>query len=204
MYQTFRNMTVDMARMQDAIELITGARDRLNSEHGGRYAVSVAVGGDPSAVSLSSPFDNLADYESLRAGVAADPVLQSIIRLAGGIITSAQDAIAQIIKPPAPRGQFADVNIASMHMPAVADAIGFAVEVADFVEQKTGNPVGVLTAVTGNRSGLMWLGFSESLDQLANDSQTLETDPEYLAFFARSESLFVPGTLEQSIWQILP
>ena len=50
----------------------------------------------------------------------------------------------------------------------------------------------------------MWIGFAESLDQVAKDSQTLETDPDYLAFFARSENLFVPGTLEDSIWQILP
>jgi hypothetical protein len=86
-------MTVDMARMHDAIGPPTSARDRPNSEHGGNCAISVAVGGD--------------------------------------------------------------------------------------------------------------LGFSESLDQLATDAQALETDPDHLAFFARSQNLFVPGTLEQSIWQIL-
>ena len=51
---------------------------------------------------------------------------------------------------------------------------------------------------------MLWIAFAESLDQVAKDSQTLETDPDYLAFFARSGDLFVPGTLEDSIWQILP
>lgn len=48
------------------------------------------------------------------------------------------------------------------------------------------------------------MGFSDSLDQAAQDSQTMESDPDYLAFFKRSESLFVPGTLEQSFWQLAP
>ena len=90
-----------------------------------------------------------------------------------------------------------------MHMPAVVDATGFAVEIAEFVDQKLGRSVGVLTAMTGNRAGLMRLGDADSLDRVAADSQTLETDPDYLAFFKRSESLFAPGTLEQSIWQLL-
>jgi hypothetical protein len=204
MYQVFRNMTADMARMQDAIHMITTARDRMNSEHGANYAVSVAVGGDPSAVSLTSPFETLGEYEAVRAAAAQDPVIQSLIRMSGDVLTSVQDTIGQVVKPSAPRGSFATVSQAMMHMPAVVDAIGFAGEVADFVEQKTGNGVGVMTAMTGNRAGLLWIGFAESLDQVAKDSQTLETDPDYLAFFARSENLFVPGTLEDSIWQILP
>ena len=81
MYQTFRNMTVNTARMQDAIGLITMARDRLNSEHGGNYAVSVAVGGDPSAVTLSSPFETLGQYETMRAAAAQDPVGDAIDRM---------------------------------------------------------------------------------------------------------------------------
>ncbi len=204
MYQLFRNMTVDMSRMQDALEMTAAARDRLNSEHGGSYAVSVAVGGDPSAVTLSSAFETLGQYEAMRAAASQDPVIQSIVRRSGDVLTSVQDTIAQIVKPPAPRGSYVTVNTAMMHMPAVVGAMGFAIEVADFVEKKTGNALGVMTAMTGNRAGLAWVGFSESLDQLANDQQTLETDPDYLAFFAQSENLFVPGTLEQGIWQMLP
>ena len=204
MYHQFRNMTVDTSRMQDALEMLIGARDRINSEHGGNYAVAVAVGGDPAAVTLSSPFETLGAYEQLRAVAGQDPVIQSMIRMGGGLVTSMQDTITHIVKAPDQRGPFATVNTAMMHMPAVMDAVGFAVEVADFVEKKNGNAVGVMTGVTGNRAMLAWIGFSESLGQIGTDSEALETDPDYLAFFARSEPLFVPGTLEQSFWQILP
>jgi hypothetical protein len=184
--------------------MLTSARDRINSEHGGRYAVAIAVGGDPAAVSLSSPFETLGDYEKMRAAVGQDPIVQGMIRMGGGLITSMQDAITHIVKAPGQRGSFATINTAMMHMPAVMEAVGFAVEVADFVEKKNGNAVGVMTGVTGNRAMLAWVGFTDSLDQIGRDSEALETDPDYLAFFARSEPLFVPGTLEQSFWQMLP
>ena len=140
----------------------------------------------------------------MRAATAEDAQIQSIVRLSGDLITSIQDTIGQVLKPPSARGAFAQVNVAMMHMPAVVDAIGFALEVAEYADDKLGRDIGVVSALTGNRAGLMWLGYTDSLDQLATETQKLETDPGYLDFFKRSESLFVPGTLEQSIWQVLP
>ena len=204
MYMVFRNMSADMGRMQDVIALAVAARDRLNSEHGGSYGVSVNIGGDPGAISLASPFTSLGEYQAMRAAVAGDAQMQSITRLASPMLTSVQDTIAQVLKAPAGRGGFAQVNTAMMHMPAVVDAIGFALEVAQFVDNKLGQSVGVLTAVTGNRAGLMWLSYADSLDQVGTNGQALETDPAYLDFFKRSGSVFVPGSLEQSIWQIMP
>jgi hypothetical protein len=91
-----------------------------------------------------------------------------------------------------------------MHMPAVADAVPFAIEVAEFVDTKLDGDVGVLAAVSGNRAGIMWLRYADSLAQAVADGQVLESDTEYLDFFKRSESLYVPGSLEQAFWQILP
>lgn len=204
MYMTFRQMHSEMARMSDAVALATAARDRLNDEHGARYAVSVNVGGDATALSLASPWNTLGDYERIRAAVAADDKLQSIIRMTAGVLRDVQDSIGQVVKPPSGRGSYAVVNTAMMHMPAVADAVPFAVEVADFVGGKLGRDVGVLAAMTGNRAGIMWLQYAESLDQVADEGQQLETDADYIEFFKRSEGLYVPGSLEQSIWQIVP
>ena len=204
MYMTFRQMHADPGRVPDAVALACSARDHLNSEHGGNYAVSINVGGDPSRFSLASPWERLGDYERVRAAIATDDRIQSIMRMAGGLLTSAQDTIAQVLKAPSGRGAYASTNTAMMHMPAVADAVPFAIEVAEFVGSRFGRDVGVLTAMTGNRAGVMWLSYADSLDQMADEGQQLETDPDYLAFFKRSESLFTPGTLEQSIWQIVP
>jgi hypothetical protein len=155
-------------------------------------------------LSLASPWERLGDYERVRDAIAGDAKIQSIMRLAGGLLLNTQDTIAQVVRPPSGRGAYASTNTAMMHMPAVADAVPFAIEVAEFVSAKFGRDVGVLTAMTGNRAGLMWLSYADSLDQFAEEGQQLETDPDYLAFFKRSESLFTPGTLEQSVWQVVP
>ena len=204
MYMQFRNMRAHMGKMQDAVGVATWARDRLNSDHGGNYAVALQIGGDPTAISLSGAFETMADYEKLRAAVAGDEGLQAVVRMSADMIVETQDTITQVIRPPGDRGAIATVNRAMMHMPAVSEAVPFALEVADYVKRKLGNDLGVMTAVTGNRAGLAWMGFSDSLDQAAQDGQTMESDPEYLAFFKSSEHLFVPGTLEQAYWQLLP
>ncbi len=165
MYMQFRNMRANMGDMQDAIGVTTWARDRLNSDHGGNYAVSVNIGGDPTAISLSGAFATMADYEKLRAAVAGDAALQAVVKMSSNMIVEIRDAITQVLRPPGDRGAIATVNMAMMQMPAVAEAIPFALEVSDFVKAKLGNDLGVMTAVTGNRAGLAWMGFSESSSQ---------------------------------------
>lgn len=203
MYMTFRRITAERSRVQDAIGFLSWVAERINSEHGGSYGVAVNVGGDPTALSLASPWATLGAYEKAREAIMTDTELQSGIRMATGLVTDAQDTIAQVLKAPGPRKKWAQVNTAAMNMSAVANAIGFALEVAEFVEAKTGTPTGVITSVTGNRSGLMWIAYADSLDEVAENGQKLETDPDYLAFFARSEALFMPSTLEQNLWQLL-
>jgi len=204
MYMTFRMMHGDLARMPEATELAVRARDHLNSEHGARYAVSVNVGGDPTAMSLASPWESLADYEKVRAAVMTDSTLQSIIRMTSGLVSGTQDSIGQVLKAPSGRGAYAVVNTAMMHMPAVADAVPFAIEVAGFIDTKLDGEVGVLAALSGSRAGIMWLRYADSIADAVEQGQTLETDSEYIEFFKRSESLYVPGSLEQAFWQILP
>jgi len=200
---TFRQMQADRARMEDAVSFAGYVVNKLNTDHGAAMRASVNIGGDPSAIALSGAWETLGDYEKMRATLMADAELQSAIRVGSGLFTNAADAIARVIKPTGQPGAIAVVNTANMHMPRVGEAVAFALEVADFVEGKTGNPAGVITAVTGDRSLLSWIGYSDSLDQLATDAETLEGSEDYLALFKRSEELFVPGSLTQGFWQFI-
>lgn len=204
MYMTFRLMESDLARTPDAVALAARARDHMNSQFGTDFRVSVNVGGDPSAISLTCAWEKLGQYDKVRQAVAADPVMQSLMRTGGGMLRSVQDTIGQILKAPGERRVYASVSMAQMHMPAVSDAIPFALEVAEFAGQKTNREVGVMAAKTGNRSGIMWVSFADDLDEMMEQSQALETDPDWLQFFKRSEGLYVPGSLEDSIWQMVP
>ena len=197
-------MTVAAGRMEDAIGVTSWVRDRLNNEYGGAYSASVNIGGDPSAISFAGRFDTLGDFEAMRAKIMADQQIAAVLRMSSDLRTSAQDSIIQVIKPPGEPKTYAGVNQVMMNMANVGEAVPFALEIANFVDAKLGNPVGVMNAVTGNRAGMAWVGFSDSLDEMAKNNETLESDPDYLGFFKRSESLFVPGSLEFAIWQALP
>lgn len=200
---SIRQMQADLARMEDALGFIGYVVGRINDEHGGQLGASVNIGGDPSLISVTGRWESLGAYAQMREAMMADGELQSAIRVGGGLFESAQDMLGQVRKPAGDRDAIAAVNVARMHLPRVADAIPFAMEVATVVENITGNATGVATAVTGDRTQLMWFGFSESLDAFAADQEKLEAEEEYIGLYKRSEDLFEPGSLEQSLWQMI-
>ncbi len=204
MYMTFRLMNADISHTADVAAMCVTARDHLNQTHDANFAVSVAVGGDPTAISMTAPWATMADYDRVRMAATGDVAMQTLVRTAGSMLTSVQDTIGQVLRAPGERGAYAAVSTASMHMPAVAEAIPFALEVAEYASSKTGREVGVMAAKTGNRSSVMWASFADSLDQVMDDGQMLETDPAWLEFFKRADGLFVDGSLEDSLWQLLP
>ena len=203
MYVSIRTLNVQPARFEDALGVVGYVVAQINENHGGALGYSVMVGGDPSAIAVSGNWETLGQFEQARASWMGDQELGSAMRMGSELLTGSSDMILQVLKPLGDPGAYALVNTASMHMPAVTDAIGFAVEVAEFAEGKTGVSTGVVSAYTGNRSMLSWVGYASDLDEISKNSQALETDADYLEFFKRSEGLFQPGTLEQNIWQML-
>lgn len=203
MYMTFRNMTAAPGKMPEAVMLLQRVAARLNSEHGGNFGVSMNVGGDPSALALASPWASLGDYESARNSMLGDAEIQGAIRMAADLMTSAQDTIGRIQVAPGERSAYASVNTAMISLPNIAEAVGLAIEIAQYVTDSHGTQVGVITAITGPRAGLMWLSPADSLAGLGELGEALAADGTYMEFFKRSEGLFVDGSLEASIWQML-
>ena len=203
MYMTFRQMKADPARLQDALGLMEFVVGRLNDEHGGSFGYSMQVGGDPSLVALSSPWETLGRYQAMREAIATDPELQSAIRLASDLFTDAQDMIGKVLNPPGERGAFVEINTARIHMPAVAEAMAFCQEVVEFAEGKTGRPLGLIAGHTGDRSQIAFVAYGDSLDHLETLSDQVEGDADFQTFYKRSEDLIVAGSAERNYWQLL-
>ena len=204
MYMTFRQMTSSLDRMPEAVALTAQVVDLINTKHGSHLAVSINVGGDPTAVAIAGPWANLGDYETFRAALMADDEVSALIASAEpGLATSVQDSIAQVVRPAAGRGSFATVSTAVMNLSALGDATMFAVEIAEHASSVIGAEVGVLSAFTGPRAGIMWLSYSDSLAEVASRNEALAADDGYRAFFPRSAGLFAESSLESAIWQIL-
>ena len=203
MYMTFRQMKADPTRMQDALGILGFVVDRLNSEHGGNFGYSMQIGGDPSVVALSSPWETLGGYQAMREAMAGDAELQSAIRLATDLFADAQDMIGKVLNPPGERGAFAWIDTVRIHMPAVQEAMAFCMEVTEFAQDRMGRGLGLLSAYTGDRSQVAFVAYGSSLDDLEAINADLEADPEFHTFYKRSEDLIVAGSAERTIWQLL-
>jgi hypothetical protein len=203
MYVTIRTINVQLTRMPDALGVVGHVVGQINEKHGGTLGYSVMVGGDPTAISVVGTWETLGQFDQARTSWMADQEIASAMRMGAEMSTGMSDVIGQIVKPPGEPGPYALVNTAKMQLTAVGDALAFAVEVSEFIEGKTGTASGVITAFTGNQSEMFWVGYADDLQKIGSDNESLQADPDYMAFFKRSESLFVQNTLEQSIWQLL-
>lgn len=203
MFMTFRQMKADPARMQDALGLLDYVVGRLNSEHGGNFGYSMQIGGDPSVIALSSPWETLGGYQAMRAAILEDAEIQSAIRMSADMITDAQDLIGKVLNSPGERGQFAWIDTVRIHMPAAQEALAFCMEVTEFAEAQMGRGLGLINAYTGDRAQVAFVAYGSSLDDLEQANAGLEAEPEFQTYYKRSEDLIVPGSAERTIWQLL-
>lgn len=203
MYVTIRTINAQLSRVQDAVGVVSYVVGQINANHGGTLGIALPVGGDPSVINVHGNWETLDQFAKARASWMADPEIASAMRMGAEMVTGMQDTIGQVIKPPGDPAAMAVTNTAMMNLTQVVDAIAFAVEVSEYAQGITGRESGVVTAVTGNRSAMFWVSYANDMAEVENQGQALETDADYLAFFKRSEGLFAPNTLEQSIWQLL-
>ena len=203
MYMSSRVLHADPAKLPDAMSFIGYVVDRLNTEHGASFGYSVQIGNDPTAIGVTAPWETLGAYQEMRASMAGDQELQSAIRVGSELFTTAEDVIGQVLAPAGDRWAFAETTGALVHMPAAFEAIEFALEVAEYASGLMGRPIGVITAMTGDLSRIMWLGYGSDLDDLAQATATAEADAGYREFYKRSADLIVPGSAERNLWQLL-
>lgn len=203
MYLTARSVRALSGRMGDLIEAATAVTGLLNDRVGADYALSMQIGGNPDLLTASASWETLGAYQAAREAYLADGELLGAITGMGELSAETSDLIARVLAAPGERSAFTSLSTANMHMPQIAQAIPFGLEVCEFVESKTGVKVGFVHATTGDRSMVGWVSRFDSLDQMAESNEALEADPEYLDLFKRGDNLFVDGSLEQNIHQLI-
>jgi hypothetical protein len=95
---------------------------------------------------------------------------------------------------PPPVGALVNVTTATAIVDRMADALGWAVEIAQHVEAVVGSPVGVFTDVFGTMGGIAWIGAQP--DAAASDAARakLNADGDYLNRVKATKDLFIPGS----------
>jgi hypothetical protein len=201
MYMTMRTMTAAPGRGLELLEASAALIASLNDKHGSNYSLSTQVGGPVDVIGAADAWETLGAYEAFRESVRGDTATMAAMQAAATMAVSAEDRIAKVLAAPGDRTSWTSLAEARMHGPRIAEAIPFGLEVAEFVEAKTGVKTGFLTAITGNQLDVAWVSRYESLDAMGQGGETLYSDPEYLELYKRADELFVDGSLVQTVWQ---
>ena len=187
--------------MPQAIAMVNYVLEHMNSTHGTQFGAGVAVGGDPAAIGITGGFESLADYEALRAKLQTDQEYQAAMQMGDHLFeNNAEDTLWNIRIPPGDQDAVTQVSSVRIETTRIVEAMTFAAEVATTVSGIVGRDVGLATAATGDRSRLVWVGYSSSLAPVEADGATLEANEGYLDLFKRSEGLTQPNMLEQNLW----
>lgn len=129
----------------------------------------------------------------------ADPGYLDLLDAAAELITTpGQDTLREVVygtpgEPP-PVGAVATITTATAIVERMADAVGWAVEIAQYVEGVIGTPVGVLTDVFGTMGGITWIGSQPDIAASDAARGKMGADANYLSHVARSKDLFIPGS----------
>ena len=85
----------------------------------------------------------------------------------------------------------------------LGEALGFAVQIAAFVEKIIGHKVGVSVPVGGNPFRVAWVVTLPDLATLESSFKTLQMNPEYLKQVEAAAPYFLPGAARDEIWSSL-
>ena len=143
--------------------------------------------------------------ESLAALSAATGALVSqsgyIERLdaAADFVTSpGQDHLRSVVygspSDPPPLGAIGTITTATAMVDRMADAVGWSVEIAQYLEGLMGNSIGVLTDVYGQMGRITWIGVVADAAAADAAQAKLGADPGYIGRLPATKDLFIPGS----------
>ena len=150
-------------------------------------------------VAWSTMVESQAALAAATGGLIADSGYLDLIDAAADLISSpGQDLLREVVygtpgDPPAV-GSVVTVTTASAIVDRMADALGWAVEMAQHVENVIGTPVALLTDVYGSIGGIAWISVQPDFAGVDSASGKLSADSGYLAKVADSKGLFVEGS----------
>lgn len=85
----------------------------------------------------------------------------------------------------------------------LGEALVFAKQVSDFLEQEHGLKVELMMPVGGNPHRIAWRSEYSSLGALEDFHTKTMKDPKYLEILTKAAQIFIPGSANDEIWRTL-
>jgi hypothetical protein len=133
------------------------------------------------------------------APLSVDSKYLDLLEAAGDLVAGpGQDAIGDIIYgspgDPPPIGAVATVTVATAMVDQMAQALGWAVEIAQHVEGVMDSPSLVGTDRYGQMGQITWIGVQQDLAAAEVARGKMTADSSYLGRLAATKDLFIPGS----------
>lgn len=202
MYLAVRSVRIHTAQFAKAVALSQRLVAHMTSDHDTTIRASMNVAGNVNTLAFSSRWESLGDYQRLLEALQTDTKYQQMLDDAGEF-TVAGTEVANLLKFLRPSGipsNFTSVIQANIRQDPM-EATAWALEVAEYVSDLTGTPVGVANTVVGDRGRLSWMSAIQNLDEYQSIGETLEQDPGYLGLIKRAQGLFTDSGYRASLWR---
>jgi len=138
-----------------------------------------------------------ASLESVDELLGSDEYLAKVEGGAGYFVGSPEDRLGTIVHitgevsgPPAA----ASVVTAAIDVPRVSRAMAWSVDLADYTANLSGVPIAVVTSNFGQYGRVSWVSYGQSVAQLEQSEEKINSDPGFLQRLADSAGFFVPGS----------
>jgi hypothetical protein len=165
---------------------------------------SVMFGAPLGTMVYTAHVDGIADLQGIGATLLAHPDYHA--KLASAQQLSSGPPIDQLSTPihgelgdPPPVGSVAVVTTAAIANGAYADAIGWGVEMAQYVEGVTGFPVAFLIDDYGPFGQVRWISVAPDAASTDAAAQKLNADPGYLEKLRAAGQLFAEGSGQRGL-----
>lgn len=156
------------------------------------------------AVAFTMRVDGIADLMTKAAPLGGDADYQA--KLAAGadfVVGPPQDSLATPLHgdlgDAPPVGSMAVVTNAVIANGQYAEAVGWAIDVAQHVTSLSGMPVGLMMQEYGTFGQLTWIGIAADAAAVDASAAATNGDAEYIKKLSAAGDLFVPGSGHRSL-----
>ena len=130
--------------------------------------------------------------------IAQDEFLDHLDAGAELVAAPGQDLLREIVygtpSDPPPIGAIATVTNATAMVDRLGDAMMWAIEIAQHIENVIGSPIAVTRDVFGTIGGITWIGVAPDVAAADAAAGKMAADADYLSKVAGSKDLFITGS----------
>jgi hypothetical protein len=160
---------------------------------------SASFGYPIGTVAWSAVVESQAAFVAATATLLADDGYHDLLEGARDMANApGQDLLRELIHgtpgEPPPLGAVATITTATAAVDRLADALSWAVEMAEYAGSVMDGSIAVLSDVFGTMGGITWISVQPELEAAEAARGKLRADPGYIGKMVATKDVFLPGS----------